>query len=163
MGLDLVQGAGAGLVQWGLGSCGDAQWQEGSCGELEELQGMDASVAAGGVGSLGLSLYCLPTPPSAPTFLLLQRADVWACGVLLCTMLMGSCPFQRPEDAGLDKKGRMRALLRVSWGPEGQGRCAGHLRLAAICMGATDMWKGGRHWRGLSALPALTESRHQRA
>lgn len=47
----------------------------------------------------------------------LQKGDVWACGILLYIILTGCCPFQRPSDTRLGRRDRMLALLQVGdWG-----------------------------------------------
>lgn len=46
-------------------------------------------------------------------FAAVQKLDVWTCGIMLCILLSGRSPFQRDEDALLDYKGQLRAMLQV--------------------------------------------------
>jgi serine/threonine protein kinase len=68
---------------------------------------------------------------------LLQKADVWSCGVLLYTMCCNAYPFRRPEDDRLPHAEALNAqfsrILRGDYQipPERQLRCARQPELGA--------------------------------
>ncbi len=59
-------------------------------------------------------MQCKP-PADAPCpagIALLQKTDVWSCGVLLFTLVTGTSPFQRVGDSQLAGEDKVKAVLQ---------------------------------------------------